>query len=440
VGESSGLVTCDIWISDPSAIQSVTVRQRAGGQEQEVSFTPYDTASQPAAWLILVDKSNSARQATVTKIKQEITKIISAAGNNHRLGLASFAGKLDIIAPIGSSSIKLKLAADRLKAEGTVTELFRVAEEGIDALRSYQAGRKALVIFSDGKAEDTSAFPLERVVKRAREAGVVIYGVGYPESASDATSLQTLRRLASDTGGPFVSAILPDKTLPQDFITNFYRYLETGGTITFNSGAAGSAGGTVAYTIRALVDGNKSINGNAEVVFLANPMSDPVGWVEQQYEENATAVIVSALVSFLLLAGLIFLVVRQARRRKPEQIETAAEATGETEPQKQRLVLAWLEFLEEEGRRIAINETTVRIGRHSDNDIRIDEDMDKSTVHRRHATIHVTPDREFIITDLSGKDGNGVFVNSVRIERRELNDGDLIELGLVKLRFQIADI
>jgi len=440
VGNSDGKIICDIWISEAADIQRVTVRQAAGGAEREATFTPYAADEKTGAWLILVDKSNPARQATVDKVKEALNTIIDGAGDKHSVGLASFADKLEIVAPIGSSKVKLKLAVDRLKAEGVATELFRIAEEGIDALRSVQADRKALVIFSDGKAEDTNAFPIERVVRKARDAGVVIYGVGYLERAADAPSLQSLRRLARDTGGPFVSAILPDKTLPEDFTSDFYRFLGTGGRIVFDAPTTGTPGSNLAYTITAQTSStsNPRISGTAEVAFVAGPMEDPIGWLQRQYEENQIIVIAAGAAALLLLLALILLIVRGVRRRKDQPVPAPGAAIND-EPAKKRLVLAWLEMVDN-GERIAIDETTVRIGRHSDNDIRLEEDAEQSTVHRRHATIHVTPDREFIITDLSGEDGNGVFVNSERIARRALNDGDLIELGLVKLRFQVADI
>ena len=40
----------------------------------------------------------------------------------------------------------------------------------------------------------------------------------------------------------------------------------------------------------------------------------------------------------------------------------------------------------------------------------------------------------FIITDLGG--GNGVIVNKVKQQSHDLNDGDLVELGEVRLRFR----
>lgn len=74
----------------------------------------------------------------------------------------------------------------------------------------------------------------------------------------------------------------------------------------------------------------------------------------------------------------------------------------------------------------------IRIGRHRDNDIRIPD----KTVHRFHALVHRTEDAGFVITDLSGHDGNGVRINGKRLAEARLADGDLIELGKVQLTFE----
>ena len=79
---------------------------------------------------------------------------------------------------------------------------------------------------------------------------------------------------------------------------------------------------------------------------------------------------------------------------------------------------------------------TVRIGRHEDNDIRLTD----SSVHRYHAVIERTPEEAFVITDLSGKDGNGVRVNGARTAQARLADGDVIELGRMKLKFESAPV
>lgn len=92
---------------------------------------------------------------------------------------------------------------------------------------------------------------------------------------------------------------------------------------------------------------------------------------------------------------------------------------------------AFLELLDERGRRVALDHDMVRIGREYDNDIRI---LSKK-VHRYHAAIHREDFGIYRITDLAGAGGNGVSVNGALCTEAELKDGDLIELGPGRLRF-----
>ena len=77
----------------------------------------------------------------------------------------------------------------------------------------------------------------------------------------------------------------------------------------------------------------------------------------------------------------------------------------------------------------------IRIGRHEENDIQ----LASQTVHRYHAVVHRAPENGYVITDLSGPEGNGVLVNSERVDHAALAAGDLIELGDVRMRFRFAD-
>jgi hypothetical protein len=83
---------------------------------------------------------------------------------------------------------------------------------------------------------------------------------------------------------------------------------------------------------------------------------------------------------------------------------------------------------------LPIRQDLVRIGRHSENDIQF---VHKS-VHRYHAVLHRTPEGPFAIKDLSGRAGNGVYLNGARIDQAQLRSGDLVELGAIRLRFKEA--
>ena len=95
---------------------------------------------------------------------------------------------------------------------------------------------------------------------------------------------------------------------------------------------------------------------------------------------------------------------------------------------------AWLTLEGQPGATMALAGEVIHIGRHEDNDIRLSD----RSVHRYHAVIERTPDETFVIRDVSGKDG--VRVNGERTARAQLADGDVIELGRAKLRFENAPV
>jgi hypothetical protein len=97
---------------------------------------------------------------------------------------------------------------------------------------------------------------------------------------------------------------------------------------------------------------------------------------------------------------------------------------------------AWLTVVGRPGGPVALAGGLIRIGRHEDNDIRLPD----WSVHRHHAVIERTPDEAFVIADVSGKDGSGVRVKGARTARAQLADGDVIELGRAKLRFENAPL
>lgn len=74
-----------------------------------------------------------------------------------------------------------------------------------------------------------------------------------------------------------------------------------------------------------------------------------------------------------------------------------------------------------------------RLGRAPDNDICFEND----SVSGHHAEIYHLPDGTFQICDLDST--NGTWVNGQRIHGQALNNGDVVELGEVRLHFRTSD-
>ncbi len=84
-----------------------------------------------------------------------------------------------------------------------------------------------------------------------------------------------------------------------------------------------------------------------------------------------------------------------------------------------------------DGERIGVGDDPLTIGRLSECDVTLDDD----SVSRRHAEVR-REDSEIVVVDLGST--NGTKVNGERVRERRLEDGDLITVGGINLRFEAS--
>ena len=147
----------------------------------------------------------------------------------------------------------------------------------------------------------------------------------------------------------------------------------------------------------------------------------------------------------LLLLLIIIMMRNSARKRKAREEAEAAElaridaekiqaletrklAAERDEPKP----IAWLEMCDARQTRTSIAITNFRIGRGKHNDFVIRN----NSVSGNHCVVERNRDGHWQITDL--KSGNGVILNGEEVQQGLLNNGDLIELGEIKMRFVLA--
>jgi hypothetical protein len=193
-------------------------------------------------------------------------------------------------------------------------------------------------------------------------------------------------------------------------------------------------------------------------VFLFAPSAGPVdalaaaagqafGLIAGAYQRAPVLVLALSALLVLPAVAVVSLATQWGRRRMLRRSVSRAarlraqaddpnkdmpEPTPAAAPQSQ----AWLTVVGAPGGPMALAGDLIRIGRHGDNDLRLPD----RSVHRHHAVIERTPDEAFVIADVSGKDGSGVRVNGAPTLRAQLADGDVIELGRAKLRFENAPL
>ncbi len=458
---------CDYRLLRPAPVNQVSARVGGVALPDPVA-TPRAKPSGSSALFILVDTSDPARRPAVEKSIEHINTLLDAADTHHQFGLGAFDSDLVLLADIGSSRPDVRAKASELSAGGRTTELYRNAVEAIRLLKQTQAERRALVIMSDGLAEDRAYFHHD-VVAAAQAAGIVIYGIGYPRSVSLSVGLQSLRRLAEETGGLYAGTG-PGFELPQGFARDLYATLDNGGRLTLDFEAAiggglygeqelelafsladgqavvtlplslpGAAPGetivkvvevqvpklvevpTVIEVPAAVATGPVTNRAGAEAVAI--PAMDPPPSLDSH-----TVWLWYVLVPGALLVALALTLLLGIKTRRAEKGDLAS-----TGPSKAARSLAFLESLNGDNQRHAVTRAAYRIGRHSDNDLSIRD----ASVSRQHAEIHRKRDASFTISDLDSM--NGVFVNHKKIDSVALFDNDLVEIGDKSFRFRMKE-
>lgn len=198
-----------------------------------------------SAVLFLIDVSDPGRAAAVAAGVEHIRRMLRAAEPHHRFGLATFDARLQVRVALGAAPAAVAQALDDVRAEGLTTELYRNTLAAVTLLGEYPADRRALIILSDGQAEDRAYFHRD-VIEAARRHRVSIDGLGYPRSVSLSVALQTLRRMADETGGRFVEGTTALR-LADDYLDAPFAALDSGGTLSIDlqpaldAGAAGDA-------------------------------------------------------------------------------------------------------------------------------------------------------------------------------------------------------
>lgn len=392
-GEASA-VSATLEVADAAAIPSSTL-------------IPYPRDGDKTALLFLVDVSkDKTRKKVIKKNSQQIQTLLQAAKAHQQLGLATFGEKFTVLAPIGTEQTAISTAVNGIAANENETLLYQYTGQAIELLAKQAVARRVLIIFSDGKTEDqTAVYNHQSMLDKAKQHDIIIVGLAFPPKPTaghQVRDYQTLSSLATDTGGLFIKAAADGDVSQADLLKVM---------------TAGDKGGYWAFDLSTL---STSVTGETPAT-LQLKLSDQQAPVTLPITLNLTdntlvglsrqqQIIAIVSVILLLFGGLIYLL----KRSRPEPVIT----------------YAYIDSLDG-NERYDINKKTYKIGRNPENDLA----LANPTVSSFHAQIHLTRDEEFMITDLQSI--NGILINDVEetIASAALEDGDLITIGEVRLRF-----
>ena len=429
-GNPTAIADCDVWAADAVVFKGVKAALKGRREAIETRYTPFLQRSGALAVLFLLQILDPARRADAKEMQDAVIRLAEARDGKRRFAAYSIGNDLNAVADFDASRSDFDKQVRAIPAHRLRIQLFKNALDAIGKLAQEQADRRALVILGDGASDDPPAgYSHEQVVAAARRAGVVIHALGYFASEADLPKFQNMRRLADDTGG-FRQEVRVGGVQKKAVSNRFSEeVLGNGGAVHM---ILREPPGRVALTITAEFENAPSASVVQSLIVPmpvtaalspALPQSKAWGQSFADWLKNNKVVAVSMGLAIALgLAGLGLL----ALSRIPS-VETApfSGAAG------QGAVYGWLDMLDGDASRYPLQSTNVRIGRHRDNDICLQND----SISRRHALLHFNAgNRRFVITDLGGS--NGVIVNNIKQQSHELNDGDLVELGEVRLRFR----
>jgi len=428
------------------------------------TFAARTGAPDNTAILLLVDTSDPARAPAIVKAREHIARLVNEADPHLRFGLASFDSDLEMLVPIGSDIDSIVAATQSLRAKGPTTELYRNIIGALDLLSTATDEHKVLMVLSDGLAEDRAYFHAD-AVRTALNNHIAIYSIGYPRSVALSVGLQSLRRLADETGGQYIAA---DNALnlPDDYFGAPFTTIENVGALSVDLRGAADAlsGGTHGLNVVLETDGGPT-SATIPVTLPARLAAEPVVKVVEievpriievekivRVSPRVTAppgatgpgsaaadqsagiplwywVIAIALLALALLVLLLVLLMQRRSNIPQSPPDKATPAPVSIDG------LAYLTLIQDEDRLpYPITSTTFRIGRLTDNDLVIRD----PSVSRHHAEIRRRRDGGFKVLDLDSM--NGVFVNGSKVRESDLTQGDKLDVGDVRMLFSAENV
>ena len=467
---SNELIQCDVRADEPKIFVPASIITKVGDTAIKSDFEAFIGQKKTVAYLFLFQRTSHPRDAA-----REMQKLLARQSSQRSIGIYSFSDRLEEQVRLGANNDgEIKKSLERVNrkdpdkdaglASGVQTALYLSLKDAVLRLATYSADRKALVLFADGT--NTSSGNEQDVIALAQQYRIPIIGIGMA-GEKDARSLTAIKELAEKSSGIYVDAgksnDLSSATSRKGFVGEFFDYVENGGTLKM-AGSAVPKGANLSVSA-SFSDGTNlkidKIDARSEAAPSPSIWLTIVNWVTDN-RLKAGAVGLASL-GLLLLLGALTRRNRSGRslgeghRSSPDHggfsaIPTERPGTAAWQPSHSGAaattayapvmdtvlvgnapapsrIYAWLQMLDASSTRIPIGATSVRIGRHKDNDIC----LSNNTVHRQHAIITMSQDKKFVIRDLGGR--NGVKINDQACNQKDLSDGDMIELGEVRMRF-----
>jgi VWFA-related protein len=171
---------------------------REDGQPQNIAN--FEASTVKLSCGILLDTTGSMTEV-LPRVKNAVIKLIDSLGPDDAVAIYSFDRQVTLRQDFTTDKAAAKRAVLRLRAEGETALFDAIAQTSQEI--SLQAGKKALVIFTDGD-DNSSMINAGAAINRARKLGLPLYTIAEGEALQSHKLKKTLGGLSESTGGlPF---------------------------------------------------------------------------------------------------------------------------------------------------------------------------------------------------------------------------------------------
>jgi len=447
----------------------------------------YQNVEQPLAIVIAIDTSGSMAKGStpipLTNAVNAAKDFVAQLSAQDQVAILSFSDTVNLIQELTTDRSNINSALDSLIPKGA-TALNDAVVQSIDLLKN-RSDRRAIILLTDGRPEGKNLFTTDQALQEASTWAIPIYTIGFGRVDAD-----QLTRLAQISGG--VPQIQPDSLALSGAFNSIIRIFREQYHLEVSSNLAADNNQhdlevTVNYQGSDVKDAEKFIARNPVLVTITSPAAsatvngmviieaqvDALNPVEQvdfylgeklltsftqapysfewdttqevtgEYDlkvmatdslnfqgEASQKVIVElqkttwiywviGLIALVAAAVLVPLGLRQRRLATEEGVGKSQAVLVELEGAKPNQV--W-----------SLDKPITRLGRRqADNDIKVEG----LTASRSHGVIEHRGN-DYIIRSI--KVENPVIINGMQVSEHILQNGDIIQIGESKFRFEVA--
>ena len=179
---------------------------------QEIHF--FSDADVPASVSIVFDTSGSMSEGKIIQAKEALARFIQTSKNEDEFFLIDFNTRARLLLDGTRDGDAILKKFSYVEPKGN-TAFYDAVYLGVEKVMQGSRARKIVLVISDGE-DNESRYTFKQLQRRLRETDVIIYAVGfdgYFQRKGGLSGRETLKELASDTGG---KAFFPKGAIEMD--------------------------------------------------------------------------------------------------------------------------------------------------------------------------------------------------------------------------------